>query len=83
MNRIFTSIYRHFTTCPAAGVLELLCLYSLYIATRIAVLQQSGISNTLYILLLAAIGLAATLALAIHSSCCIRSHRDSRDTRDR
>lgn len=83
MHGIFTSIYRHLTACPAAGLLELLCLFCFYMATRIAVLQQTWISNTLYILLLAAIGLAATLALAIHSSCGIRSDRDSRDSRDR
>ena len=80
MNRIFTRIYSHFTTCPAAGVLELSCLLSFYIALRVAVLQQTWISNTLYILLLVVTGIAAMLALAIHSSCCIRSHRDRLDT---
>lgn len=79
MPRILAHLYKHTQVCPVACLLQLLCLYSFFTAIKIAVLQQANISHTLYILWLAATGIVAMLALAMHSSCQLNSDQDIRD----
>jgi hypothetical protein len=79
MPEILANLYKHARECPVACFLQLLCLYNFFIVTKIAILQQAGISNTLYILLLASNGIVAMLALAMRRGCQIKFYQAHRD----
>lgn len=79
MPALLTCLYKHTRDCPFTRFLQLLCGYNFFIATRIAISQPADISNTLYILLLAANGVVAVVAMALNKSCQIKLNRGLRN----
>jgi hypothetical protein len=79
MSAIFESLFRRANKCPFACLLKVLLSVSFIYAIHIAISHQIDVSPYPFVLLVALVGVIATLAVALDWSCRLRNA----DTKDK
>ena len=73
MSVMLANLFHRANKCPFACFLKILLSVSFIYAIHLSISHQSDMSPYLFILLVALVGVIASLAVAFHSSCRLRN----------